>query len=183
MIIGLTGRNASGKGEIASYLASKGLESHSLSDAIRDEATSRGMEHSRENLIAMGNELRQEHGPGVLGRKIAEKIKGDAVVDSIRNPSEIEELKKLKGFTLLGVDAPIETRFERAQERGRSENATTLDEFREMEEKENSTDAAAQQLNACFEEADILIENDGSIKDLHTNIDKIIERLKGDADE
>jgi len=35
-----------------------------------------------------------------------------AVIDSIRNPAEIEELKKnLKGFKLIGVNADVKIRF------------------------------------------------------------------------
>ncbi len=58
MIIGLVGRNAAGKGEAANYLKSKGFVYYSLSDAIREEAAKRGLEHSRDNLINLGNELR-----------------------------------------------------------------------------------------------------------------------------
>ena len=36
MIIGLTGRNAAGKGAAAEFLKSKGFAFHSLSDVIRD---------------------------------------------------------------------------------------------------------------------------------------------------
>ena len=38
MIVGLTGKNCAGKGEISEILQKKGFECSSLSDAIRDEA-------------------------------------------------------------------------------------------------------------------------------------------------
>ena len=60
MIIGLTGKNAAGKGEVAEYLKKKGFVYYSLSDVIREEATEKGLEHSRENLINLGNELRKK---------------------------------------------------------------------------------------------------------------------------
>ena len=63
MIIGLTGANASGKGEAAGYLKSKGFAYYSLSDILREEAKLRGIEPSRENLIKLGNELRNIHKP------------------------------------------------------------------------------------------------------------------------
>ena len=74
MIIGLTGKNASGKGEVANYLKSKGFIYYSLSDVIREEATKRGLEHSRENLINLGNELREKFGPKHLAQQISSKI-------------------------------------------------------------------------------------------------------------
>ena len=36
MIIGLTGKNASGKGEAAKFLESRGFHYHSLSDVLRN---------------------------------------------------------------------------------------------------------------------------------------------------
>jgi len=75
MIIGLTGRNASGKGEVAEYLKSKGFVYLSLSDELREEATNLGIEHTRDNLIKLGNELREKYGPNYLAAKINDKIK------------------------------------------------------------------------------------------------------------
>ncbi len=75
MIIGLTGKNASGKGEVVNYLKAKGFVYYSLSDIIREEATKSGLEHTRDNLIALGNKLRQSHGPNYLAVQINNKIK------------------------------------------------------------------------------------------------------------
>ena len=66
MLIGLTGRNAAGKGEVAEYLKKKSFYYYSLSDVIRDEIRSRGQEPTREALIEVGNELRQKHGAHIL---------------------------------------------------------------------------------------------------------------------
>ena len=49
MIIGLTGKNASGKGEVASYLQKKGFIYYSLSDELREEAKEKNIEPTREN--------------------------------------------------------------------------------------------------------------------------------------
>ena len=134
IIIGLTGPNGAGKGEVANFLKSKGFAYYSLSDVIRDEATKRNLEHSRENLRIIGNELRESFGPSVLGKLTLEKIENQkvsrAVVDSIRNPEEIKQLKTNHAFFLLGVTSKIETRFERAMKRNRNENALNLEEFK-----------------------------------------------------
>jgi len=50
MIIGLTGRNGTGKTEVANYLKSKGFELISLSDILREEARKRNMDEKRDNL-------------------------------------------------------------------------------------------------------------------------------------
>jgi len=111
MIIGLTGKNASGKGEAANYLKSKGFVYYSLSDVIREEATKRGIGHSRDNLINLGNELRKKFGPDYLAKQINIKIKQQLkkkknfVIDSIRSPHEAKELIKNKGIVPPAVPA------------------------------------------------------------------------------
>ena len=75
MIIGLTGRNGTGKTEVANYLKSKGFELISLSDILREEARKRNMDEKRDNLIKLGNEMRKKFGSGILAIKAIEKIK------------------------------------------------------------------------------------------------------------
>ena len=48
IVVGLTGPNASGKGEVSRYLKKKGFAYHSLSDIIRDETKSSSREESPE---------------------------------------------------------------------------------------------------------------------------------------
>lgn len=177
--IGLTGLNASGKGTVADYLKEKGYVYYSLSDIVREEATVLGLDHSRENLIYTGNKLRDEHGASILAARIVEKInlqKPDlTVIDSIRNLAEIRELRKKQGFFLIGVDAPVEIRFERSKNRGRIGFEKTLKDFIEIEEKENSLDPNKQQLFECLKKADAVIQNNGTIKDLNKKIKSILQ--------
>ena len=185
MIIGLTGKNASGKGEAANCLKSKGFVYYSLSDVIREEATKRNLEHSRDNLISLGNELRKKFGPNYLAQQINLKIKGiinknskqNFVVDSIRSPFEAKELMKNKDFVLVGIDAPVELRFKRLLERNRLGDARTLEEFKKQEEKENLKSDSNQQLDATFGMANKFIVNDGTLENLHKKIDKLLEEI------
>ncbi len=119
MIIGLTGRNCAGKGTVAEYLEKKGFYYQSLSDVIREELAGEGREVTREALIEKGNALRAEFGPGVLATKTIPKMLKDRnyVVDSIRVPAEVNELRKLPNFFLVRVEAPRELRFARMKAR------------------------------------------------------------------
>src|SRR5262245_49642092 len=121
MIIGLTGKNAAGKGEVAAFLKDKSFYYYSLSDAIRDELDQRKIPITRDSLIATGNELREKHGADVLARRTLEKIDPNRnyIVDSIRNPAEVETLRKSGRFVLLNVDAPADVRFDRIKARKR----------------------------------------------------------------
>ena len=181
MIIGLTGKNASGKGEVADYLKTKGFVYYSLSDELREEAKKRNLELSRDNLTNLGNELREKFGPNYLAQQINNKIKQQTsqnfVVDSIRSPYEAQELMKNKEFILVGIDAPIELRFQRLQERNRVGDAKTLEEFKQQEEKENIENENNQQLDATFKLANKVINNDGNLEELHKKVDDLIEKL------
>ncbi|MBW2976798.1 AAA family ATPase [Candidatus Woesearchaeota archaeon] len=200
MIIGLTGKNASGKGEAANYLKSKGFVYYSLSDVLREEAAKRNLAPARDNLIELGNELRKKYGPGCLAQQINNKIKEQSekssiktktklrginkknkkinfVVDSIRSPYEAKELMKNKDFILIGIDAPIETRFERLLKRNRLGDAKTLEGFRQQEQRENLKTSTNQQLDETFKLSEKVILNDGSLKQLHKYIDDLLLQL------
>ena len=185
MIIGLTGKNASGKGEVANYLKSKGFVYYSLSDVIREEATKRNIKHSRDNLINLGNKLRKKFGPDYLAKQINIKIKQQLkkkknlnfVIDSIRSPFEAKELMKNKGFALVGIKAPIELRFKRLLERNRLGDAKTLEDFKKQEARENLKSDTSQQLDATFGMANKVIVNDGSLEELHKKIDKLLKNI------
>jgi len=91
-LIGLTGTNGAGKGEVANFLKKKGYAYYSLSDLVRQELNKEGKELNRNNLIKMGNKLREKFGADILARLVVKKIRGKAVIDSIRNPKEVEYL-------------------------------------------------------------------------------------------
>ena len=90
------------------------------------------------------------------------------VVDSVRNPAEVQALRAAPSFTLLDVCADAETRYDRVRARNRGGDAASFAEFLRQEEAElNSTDAAAQQLIATAALADVRVENNGDLDALH----------------
>jgi len=117
-LIGLTGTNGAGKGEVASFYQKKGYGYLSLSDILREELKSRSLQASRDNLITCGNELREKFGADILARRVAARIVGPTVIDSIRHPAEIEYLRSLGSFILIAVEAPVEMRFNRVKKEG-----------------------------------------------------------------
>jgi len=146
---------------------------------VREEAANRGLPPEREHLIRIGNLLRAEGGPGVLASRLLPRLGTRDVVDSIRNPAEVQVLRGLPHFVLFGVRAVLESRFRRSLERARPGDPATLGGFRERELQENSADPAAQQLEATFGLADRLIENDGDLDALGRVIDEQLAALSG----
>ena len=180
-VVGITGRNCAGKDSVAHVLEALGFARHSLSDALRDELRRRGIPITRENLIRMGNELRRAEGPAVLAERMKRLMEGEERVAlvSIRNPSEVEALRALPGFVLLGVDAPTGVRFERERDRNRESAVQTQQEFEALEARENSADPEAQQLDATLALADHVIRNDTTLEALRERVLAYLETLHG----
>jgi len=180
MIIGITGKNGSGKGEVARFLVESGYEDYSLSDILREELEARGKETSRENLIAIGNEFRAAHGAGALAERVTQKIGIDAhaVVDSIRNPFEVEVLRRRRDFHLLSIDADPEIRFKRTMARRREGDPKTYEEFLDVEAREASTsDPATQQMDRTAEMADAIVYNNGNLEELREQVRQVVQAL------
>ena len=98
MIIGLTGKMGSGKGEVVKYLIKKGFEHYVYSDIIKETAAKRNIEPTRRNLQKLGADIKkQSKNLGILSKEILKKVTTNkAIADGIRNIDEIIELKKNK---------------------------------------------------------------------------------------
>ncbi|MFH1012357.1 MAG: dephospho-CoA kinase [Candidatus Peregrinibacteria bacterium] len=165
MIIGLTGPMASGKSTVVETLKGMGYKLITLSDMVREEARKQGVPEERENLMAIGQDLRKKFGAGVLGKRALEKIKASGeekwVVDGIRNPAEVMELRQHPDFVLIANTAPEDMIIARILSRKRADD--TLDKTairhklrREMGEGEPMD---GQQVAKCIAMADYTFEN------------------------
>jgi len=184
MIIGLTGKFAAGKGTVAEYLGRLGYRYHSLSDVIREELKQRGIPESREALTEAGNSLRRADGPAALAMRILGRLQDGQphIVDSIRNPAEVEVLRTIPGFFMVGVDADPRVRFARLVARDRQGDPTTFEQFAALEERETtSTDPSTQQLRATWALVDEVVANDATIDELERAVRAILERHGGAA--
>jgi dCMP deaminase len=179
MLIGLTGRNASGKGEVAKYLQKKSFYYYSLSNVIRDEIRLRGEEPTRDRLIIVGNELRQRYGANILAERILAKIEDDKhyIIDSIRNPSEVEAFRAAKHFKLIRVEAAPEVRFQRIVSRQRESDPRTFEEFLALETREAEGDDTSQNLVKVELMADHTLTNEGALERLYVQIDELLPKL------
>lgn len=185
MIIGLTGSYCSGKDTVAECLVKTyGYIHFSLSDIIREIMTEEGIETTRENLIVFGTKLRAENGNGILANKVLQKTEENKnyCITSIRHPDEVLELKKHKDFVLINVDAPVDIRFERMQNRKRPGDPQTLDKFIELEKKESQSEGSGQQLTKTAAMAGITFINDsGSIASLEKSIDELLKKISSNV--
>jgi dCMP deaminase len=178
MILGVSGLNASGKGEVVSFLRERSFYAYSLSDMIREELAANGLEETRERMIETGNAIRSAEGPGALAQRLMAKLEPDRnyVIDSIRHPAEVKVLRNAgRRFRLVWVEASEALRLQRIQERGRRGDPTSLEELRRLDGRElENPDPASQQLIAVEALADDRLDNRASLEELHDQLQRLL---------
>tara|TARA_Y100000310_G_scaffold337033_1_gene423070 strand:- start:1209 stop:1745 length:537 start_codon:yes stop_codon:yes gene_type:complete len=177
MIIGIVGRDGSGKDTAAEFFVKKNFKSISLSDELRTILREEGKSIAREVMQQRTYELRKEKGPAYLAERIIPQLEGNVVISSIRHTAEVELLKK-KGMKLIAIDAPFATRFERIKNRADKEDDITEEIIKKREEdQQGSQDAAKMQMNEVFNMADKVVMNDGTKEELNKKLESITETL------
>lgn len=174
---------ASGKGEAIRILTHYGFQAVSLSDIVRTEAKKAGQEISRIQMQDIGDRLRRQGGAGVLGRRIREKIEASPVtrwvIDGIRNPDEVAELKRLARFYLVGIEADIPVILKRLRNRGRETDRLETEELLGALEREWGIGEPdnGQQVGPCMALSDFLIGNNSTLKALERKIKDVLNEI------
>lgn len=182
MIIGVTGSFGAGKGAVVEYLVTKkGFLHYSASGFITEEIKIRQMVLDRDSMIQVGNDLREQYGPSYIIEELykqALQAGGDAVIESLRVVAEVRKIKELGGF-VLGVDAPPELRYQRSVARGSAKDQVSFEKWQAQEREEsNTTDINKQNIFGALEESDQIISNNGTLSELHQQIESVLEALE-----
>ncbi|MHB9025644.1 MAG: deaminase [Armatimonadota bacterium] len=185
-IIGLTGSFGSGCSYIAENIISqKGYRRLSLSDILKSlyhDHFGKAPTH-RHELQQFGDDIRREYGSGYLAEQIIASIDKDAsnqnkwVVDSIRNPEEIQVLRNYsRNFFLFGVFADKELRWDRVSERYENDKRTFDQDDRN--DTGSNSDLFGQRVSDCFYEADIVIANEDKFSSIgNTHFQSFAEKI------
>ncbi len=183
IVLGVTGTLGAGKGTVSEYLTTqKGFTHYSVRELLIKEIKKRKLEVNRNSMVEVANDLRAKNGASFLVDELykkAIKTNKNIIIESIRNPEEAESLKKKENFYLLAVDANPKTRFERIKKRGSDTDNVTYKEFVDQEKRELESDnPTAIHLLECIKMADFKIENNGSLENLHKDVEKIITEIE-----
>lgn len=181
MIIGLAGTFGAGKGAVVEYLINqKGFTHYSASGYITEEITKRGLLVNRDSMIAVANQLRSEYGPTFIVDELytrAHEQGGNAAIESLRAVAEVQRVKELGGV-VLGVDAEPALRYERSVLRASEKDNVTFERWQEQEKEESNTeDPTKQNIYGALEQADHIILNNGTLAELHNQIDTFLDSL------
>lgn len=185
IIIGLVGESASGKGTVANYLVDKyGAATMAFSTAMKDCVRRLHLPLSRQNIALFSEISRHAYGEDLYAKVVAEdcrSLNADMIiVDGVRRPADVENLRTLPGFHLVYVTAPVEIRWQRARGRGEKagESEMTLEQFKA--EELLPTELDIKKLGAG---AEFVIDNTGGIENLYASIGSVVEYIKaGDFD-
>jgi len=174
--IGLIGTNGAGKSAVSDYLVGRGFHAVSLSDRVREEATQQQQPHTRDVLTQLANVMKQAHGPDILARLSYDMVMAakhpdtPVVYDSIRHVAEIAYLRD-KGVVMLGIDAPIDLRYQRVTHRLRVGDDVPFDTFVAHDARERDGSSSGQNLTLALAECHTIICNDHTLAHLHDQIE------------
>lgn len=179
LILGFVGQAGSGKGTAANILKEKyGAAVFTFSDILSDILKRLFLETSRENLINLSQVLRQGFGQDILAnameRQVASTEADIVVVDGIRRPEDIADLRQNPAFHLVEMMAEPELRFERLKKRNQKPGETemTWEDFLALGQKETEVT-----ISKVSETAELKIDNDGEIPELEHQITELIKKL------
>jgi dephospho-CoA kinase len=182
LIIGITGTNGSGKEEVAKLIVHRKNFIHlSVREFLRREVARRGFKSDRGAMREVANVLRHIYGPGYIVTQLYEiaQIMGkDAVIESIRNPGEIDALETKGTVCIIAVDADPQIRYERIRKRQSDTDQVSFENFlREEEIEMTGDDLNHQNVRACMERVTFTIENNGTLGELETAVDRVMNSL------
>ena len=151
-----------------------------ISSPLKQLCEEAGIEATRENLIALGTRLASKHGDGYLAEHILrnERERERVIITGMRQLGQIAVLRSSSDLTLLSVDADPHIRFERVGNNGKLGEATTIEDFLQREKAENSP-PNAQRLFECMRLADHHLTNNGSLDEIHAQLDEIFTSSSG----
>lgn len=179
MIIGITGSLAAGKDTVAQILEENGFRHISLSQILRELVVKKGGDLTTANLTREGNNLRTEKGNGYLAKEALKLISDDTAISSIRQPGEVEVLRKTGKFFLISVDADPKIRWQRLKKRQRPGDPKTMEGMLAIEKKQmKSGGSKDMQLDVVWGMADYHLNNNGDLGDLQTKVREIIKTAR-----
>jgi dephospho-CoA kinase len=147
-----------------------------MGDIVRGELKNRGLEITPETLGAMAKELREKEGPSAIANRCIEKIKASAAevvfIDGLRSMDEVNYFRNEFEMLIIAVIAPDNLRHQWLLSRKRSDDGTTIEKIQERDARE-----IAFGIHVAIENADFIINNLGSIDELHFNCKMTFESV------
>jgi len=185
-VVALIGLPGAGKGAVSDILKEKGFRHVATGDMVREEAIRHGVGiDDRYKLHGIANDIQAEGGPEALAKRVIEKIRASVenvwVVDGIRHPAQVAELKEKMNALILGITATREVLIKRILSRKRTGDPKTPKEASDLIDREwglGATKTPSIQVGKCMLMVDEIIENNGTLHSLKKEISNFCDRIK-----
>jgi dephospho-CoA kinase len=174
-VVAFTGMPGAGKSEAVRVARDMGAQVLRMGDAVWTEVKERGLPLEASVVGRVASEMRESHGADVWARRTIEAVDRSAdivVIDGLRTRAELATFREALGgdFVLVLIDCPDEVRLERVTARARDDDTLSREAFFERDERE-----LGWGLGAVLEAADVVIDNTGSVEELHGRVRTILE--------
>lgn len=182
MIIGIAGTLGAGKGTVVDYLKTKGFVHFSSSDVLRRILSERTQEATRLNMSNLANELMSTYEGGVLhfSHEYAKQDgHTDYILEALHRVSEGEYIKKIGGI-ILGIDADVQVRYDRAISRKEGlKDEVTFEQFlADSNREDEGKTGSGPNIKAVIKMADYTVTNNDTLAELHTQIEQFLSKFK-----
>ena len=179
-VIGVVGKNGSGKDEVLKYLRERyNVPFLSSGDIVREIAAKEGLELTRENLKSISEKYFVKFGKGCFIRLISDRIREKgwqlAGITGIRSPDDVQILRDSFGKNFILVHVYVtdpKVRFERMVRRGEARDPLSYEQFLKQEKAEEEL----FHISEATARADYTLSNNGSLSDLQNEIEKLLQR-------
>jgi len=177
-VFAVLGQNGSGKDEVVKYLSRRyGIPLLSTGDMVRQLAAAKGIEPTRPNLQQISEEYFREKGRGAFVRLMVAEIKKKgwqaAGITGIRSPEDVKILRDAfgKDFFLFNVYVTDpQVRFQRMTRRAEERDPASYEQFLANDRREEEI----FHISEAAKMADVSLSNDGTLEDLHRQIEEVI---------
>jgi len=178
-VIGIVGLIGAGKDTAAKYIETKyGYKPISYSELVHEKVKEENLEPTRENLQMIAKKYRERYGFDYFARLAVEKALSSGeekiILKELRRKEDVEFPKSVfKNFYVIEIYANKKIRFERLLKRKSQKDPKTWEEFLMQEENEKKLG-----FHEALKYADFRVENNGSLEELFSNLDKVMKIIE-----
>ena len=177
LLLLITGMAGSGKTTLSDMLREKGYAVFTMGDVIRHEVRMRNQPPTPENLGKMAEQIRKTGGDAAVARKCIPLIIGEpntkVALDGVRSLDEVYAFQEAFNTFLVAVHASPESRYQRLKGRGRSDDPSNRQVFRERDLRELGFG-----MGNAIALSDYIVFNDDGLDSLERELDKLIRKIK-----
>jgi len=177
-VIGVIGKNGSGKDEVLKYLRDKhNVPFLSTGDIVREIAGREGRTPNRTNLQEISDSYFQQYGRGCFVKMLADRIQEKdwpvAGISGVRSLQDVRELRGIFGQSFVLIEVHVispQVRFERMRKRGAERDTDSYRDFLAQDKGEEELFHVEEAASL----ADYSLSNDGGLEDLHRGVEDLI---------